>query len=102
MRMHAIVALVMLAAAAGAGCVSSPSPTRSPTPGANVGATVVDATAGLDQANALARAWHADAALRSLAGSEGVAVPNDDPPFVYDTRADPNVGDGLALEWTYF
>lgn len=62
---------------------------------------VADASAGLARATELARDWDANAALRAVIATEGVHAEPDDPPYLYDTRADPTIGDGLAIAWSY-
>lgn len=53
-------------------------------------------------ANALAAGWHEDATLIRVSATEGPQVDaRVDPPFLWDTRGDALVGNGLALVWTF-
>lgn len=56
----------------------------------------------LPTADAAARAWRPDAYLVAAAATEGRPPEGRvDPPFLYDTSADPLVGNGRSLAWSY-
>jgi hypothetical protein len=65
------------------------------------GVPVMDAIDGVARARELARAWQGDAALGAVIGAEGFRPQPEDPPFLYDSSHDVDVGDGLAVAWTY-
>lgn len=105
MRSRTLALLVALAAATVplTGCISG-SAQDGPSQNAAADAPPVaetDYATGLAKARDAARAWRSDAVLAAASAAEGVPADLEDPPFLYDTRDDPAVGNGLSLAWTY-
>src|SRR5581483_1860330 len=86
-RLAATLSAALLLAMALAGCASQPH-------FENAGASEVSARANLDGATHAAKAWDKTAKLVAVAAAE-TSDENGDVP------ADPNVGNGLAVQWTY-
>lgn len=84
-----------------AGCITSATTPPDGSGSASVGNEETDAVTHLAAARAAAATWGDNATLLAIAGTEGAPLQAVDPPMMWDTSADPNVGNGLAIVWTY-
>lgn len=101
-RPVAVLVVVAFVSAAFAGCLArSASPDEATAEDTANSVQHVAADAAPNAATSAARDWHADAFLVAAFATEGFHADMEDPPFLYDSRDDPTVGDGLARVWTY-
>lgn len=88
-RLWGVVPAVLLLALAFAGCMQQGPHFE------NAGATEVSARKNAELAASAAKAWDPAAKLVGIGGGESIDAPDDALP------ADPDVGNGLAVQWTY-